>query len=288
MIEFPDYKGEGFVTIQARQALEPMLRRTCIAVRLYTTSELTSVLNGFLSDIVRSDGSLRSRAVLPPPRRPDPRPRWRRLLVLPAFLWDRPCRSGSDRASPRAVRTWSSDAASRATRGRVAATPLIRRQARAAKRRSEPHPRRDRGARSRLVAHACGRRHADRASRNFDANPAGAHGRRRRANRVSPRGEPRGGRELDGRRRTWSCCPRSGNAGPTSRLRRSRSQSRCSPRRPGGYMELVQPRALGLADARHERTRHSLACSERLVQTRGDVRELGTSGAPRAPLRRAD
>jgi glycogen synthase len=48
LIEFPDYQGEAFVTIQARRALEPMLRRTCIAVRLYTTSELTSVLNGFV------------------------------------------------------------------------------------------------------------------------------------------------------------------------------------------------------------------------------------------------
>lgn len=48
LIEFPDYRGEGFVTIQARRALEPMLRRTLVAVRLYTTSELTSVLNGFL------------------------------------------------------------------------------------------------------------------------------------------------------------------------------------------------------------------------------------------------
>jgi glycogen synthase len=48
LIEFPDYKGEGFVTIQARQAREPMLRRTCVAVRLYTTSELTRVLDGFL------------------------------------------------------------------------------------------------------------------------------------------------------------------------------------------------------------------------------------------------
>jgi glycogen(starch) synthase len=48
LIEFPDYMGEGFVTIQARRALEPMLRKTCVAVRLYTTSELTSVLNGYL------------------------------------------------------------------------------------------------------------------------------------------------------------------------------------------------------------------------------------------------
>jgi glycogen synthase len=48
LIEFPDYKGEGFVTIQARRALDPMLRRTNVVIRLYTTSELTSVLNGFL------------------------------------------------------------------------------------------------------------------------------------------------------------------------------------------------------------------------------------------------
>jgi glycogen synthase len=48
LIEFPDYQGEGFVTIQARRALDAMLRRTCVAIRLYTTSELTSVLNGFV------------------------------------------------------------------------------------------------------------------------------------------------------------------------------------------------------------------------------------------------
>ena len=49
LIEFPDYQGEAFVTVQARRALEPFLRRTCVGVRLYTTSEMTSILNGFVS-----------------------------------------------------------------------------------------------------------------------------------------------------------------------------------------------------------------------------------------------
>lgn len=46
LIEFPDYHGEAFVTLQARRALDPVFRDTCIGVRLYTTSEMASVLNG--------------------------------------------------------------------------------------------------------------------------------------------------------------------------------------------------------------------------------------------------
>jgi glycogen synthase len=48
LIEFPDYHGEAFVTIQARRALEPIFRNTSVCVRLYTTSEMASVLNGYV------------------------------------------------------------------------------------------------------------------------------------------------------------------------------------------------------------------------------------------------
>jgi glycogen(starch) synthase len=49
VVEFPDYQGEGCVAIQARRALDPVLGRAFMCVRLYTTSEITSVLNGYLS-----------------------------------------------------------------------------------------------------------------------------------------------------------------------------------------------------------------------------------------------
>lgn len=45
-IEFPDYLGEGAVTIQARATGEPLLANTVIAVRIHTTSELAATLNG--------------------------------------------------------------------------------------------------------------------------------------------------------------------------------------------------------------------------------------------------
>lgn len=48
LIEFPDYHGEAFVTVQARQALDPTFRDTCVCVRLYSTSEMTSILNGYI------------------------------------------------------------------------------------------------------------------------------------------------------------------------------------------------------------------------------------------------
>lgn len=48
LIEFPDYLGEGCVTVQAKQTLDPLVRRAAVCVRLYTPSELTSVLNGHL------------------------------------------------------------------------------------------------------------------------------------------------------------------------------------------------------------------------------------------------
>ncbi len=46
LIEFPDYLGEGFVTVQAAQARDPFLARTRIVVRIHTTDEICQILNG--------------------------------------------------------------------------------------------------------------------------------------------------------------------------------------------------------------------------------------------------
>jgi glycogen synthase len=46
IVEFPDYLGEAAVAVQARRTLDPTLRDSCMAIRCYTTSEMTSVLNG--------------------------------------------------------------------------------------------------------------------------------------------------------------------------------------------------------------------------------------------------
>ena len=43
LVEFPDYLGEGCVTVQAKQTLDPLVRRAAVCVRLYTPSEMTSV-----------------------------------------------------------------------------------------------------------------------------------------------------------------------------------------------------------------------------------------------------
>lgn len=48
LIEFPDYLGEGLVTIQAKHAQHPWVRRTIVAVRIYTTAEICAVLDGNL------------------------------------------------------------------------------------------------------------------------------------------------------------------------------------------------------------------------------------------------
>jgi glycosyltransferase involved in cell wall biosynthesis len=48
LIEFPDYLGEGAATVQARLTLERRFRQTMVCLRLYTPSEMTSVLNGFV------------------------------------------------------------------------------------------------------------------------------------------------------------------------------------------------------------------------------------------------
>ncbi len=45
VIEFPDYLGEGFVTLQAAQALDPFLKDSCVCVRLHSTQEICVILN---------------------------------------------------------------------------------------------------------------------------------------------------------------------------------------------------------------------------------------------------
>jgi glycosyltransferase involved in cell wall biosynthesis len=52
--EFPDYLGDGAVTVQARNTLDPGLRNTLVCVRLYTTNEITDVLNGRLASDVKT------------------------------------------------------------------------------------------------------------------------------------------------------------------------------------------------------------------------------------------
>ena len=48
LIEFGDYLGEGFVTVQAAQALDPFLAGTRICVRMHTTAEIVELLNGWV------------------------------------------------------------------------------------------------------------------------------------------------------------------------------------------------------------------------------------------------
>ena len=45
VIEFPDYLGEAFVTLQAAQALDSFLERSCVCVRLHSTREICVILN---------------------------------------------------------------------------------------------------------------------------------------------------------------------------------------------------------------------------------------------------
>ncbi len=47
LIEFPDYLGEAFVTLQAAWALDPFLAKSRICVRLHTSAEMVEVLNGY-------------------------------------------------------------------------------------------------------------------------------------------------------------------------------------------------------------------------------------------------
>ena len=50
LIEFGDYLAEGFVTMQAKHTLASWLERTLVAVRLHTSAEICSVLNGHVGD----------------------------------------------------------------------------------------------------------------------------------------------------------------------------------------------------------------------------------------------
>jgi glycosyltransferase involved in cell wall biosynthesis len=47
LIEFPDFLGEAFVTLQAADALDPFLANTRVCVRIHTTAEICEVLDGF-------------------------------------------------------------------------------------------------------------------------------------------------------------------------------------------------------------------------------------------------
>ncbi len=48
LIEFPDFLGEAFVTLQAASALDPFLAETRVCVRVHTTAEMCDVLDGHL------------------------------------------------------------------------------------------------------------------------------------------------------------------------------------------------------------------------------------------------
>jgi glycogen(starch) synthase len=49
LVEFPDFLAEGFVTVQAARALDAFLERTCVCVRIHTSTEVTEVINGHLA-----------------------------------------------------------------------------------------------------------------------------------------------------------------------------------------------------------------------------------------------
>lgn len=55
LIEFPDFMAEGLVTIQARRAHDPILRDTQVCLRLHTSAEMCSVLNGHLDDSFQTE-----------------------------------------------------------------------------------------------------------------------------------------------------------------------------------------------------------------------------------------
>ncbi|MDQ2759275.1 MAG: glycosyltransferase, partial [Actinomycetota bacterium] len=54
LIEFPDFLGEAFVTVQAAEALDPFLAQTRVCVRIHTTAEICEVLDGFYKRDARS------------------------------------------------------------------------------------------------------------------------------------------------------------------------------------------------------------------------------------------
>jgi glycogen(starch) synthase len=47
LIEFPDFLGEAFITLQAAETLDPFLADTCVCVRIHTTAEICEVLDGY-------------------------------------------------------------------------------------------------------------------------------------------------------------------------------------------------------------------------------------------------
>ena len=47
LIEFPDFLGEAFVTLQAAEALDPFLAGARVCVRVHTTAEICEVLDGY-------------------------------------------------------------------------------------------------------------------------------------------------------------------------------------------------------------------------------------------------
>jgi len=50
IVEFPDFLAEGFVTVQARHTLHPVLRGTRVCVRAHTSAEMCAVLDGYMPD----------------------------------------------------------------------------------------------------------------------------------------------------------------------------------------------------------------------------------------------
>lgn len=58
ILEFCDYLGEGFVTLQAKQTLVRWLDDTLVCVRLHTTSEICAVLDGHLPDDFETEALL--------------------------------------------------------------------------------------------------------------------------------------------------------------------------------------------------------------------------------------
>jgi glycogen(starch) synthase len=48
IVEFPDFLGEGAVTVQACKTRDPALRNTAVFVRNYTSREMCDVLNGYV------------------------------------------------------------------------------------------------------------------------------------------------------------------------------------------------------------------------------------------------
>ena len=50
VVEFPDYLGEGLVTVQARRSHGDFLRDGQLHVRLHTSAEICAVLDGFVDD----------------------------------------------------------------------------------------------------------------------------------------------------------------------------------------------------------------------------------------------